>query len=71
MSYFCHDCGTVIEEDTDTLCGRCQRTTDHPSLPRRKYYAAIGRHKARLNVKIKRMMKFIKKSAIYFYGRVR
>jgi hypothetical protein len=26
MSYYCHSCGTVIEEDEDTLCGKCKRT---------------------------------------------
>jgi len=25
MSYYCHDCGTVIEEDVDSLCGACKR----------------------------------------------
>lgn len=25
MSYYCHDCGKVIEEDTDTLCADCFR----------------------------------------------
>lgn len=24
MSYYCHSCGTVIEEDEDTLCGKCK-----------------------------------------------
>jgi len=30
MSYFCHDCGTVIEEDDTNLCGKCAKK-QHPT----------------------------------------